>query len=184
MRSADIPDCQLRLRRGGLDLSPSAIEVGYARAADLGIQRTFAAEVADLSEALPTGPGSIDSALAVDVVLHIRDPRTLFQEVAKLLRPEGRFLLTDAGVLTGALSNEKVRLRSIHGYTQFVPVGWNEQFLEGAGFRLLEIEARTASVLRNANARLTARQNHRTELESLLGCAALQSQHAYLTTMA
>ena len=168
----------------GLELSPSAIEVGHARAAALGIQALFAAEVADLNDALPTGLGSFDSALAVDVVLHIRNRQALFQKVAGLLRPGGRFLLTDAGVVTGAVSNEEFRLRSLHGYTQFVPTGWNEQLLEAAGFRLLETEDRTASVLRNANGRLAAMRNHREELENLSGVASFQSQSAYLTTVA
>ena len=168
----------------GLELSPSAIEVGHARAAELGIQALFAAEVADLNDALPTGIGSFDSALAVDVVLHIRDRQALFQKVADMLRPGGRFLLTDAGVITGAVSNGEFQLRSLHGYTQFAPMGWNEQLLEAAGFRVLETEDRTASVLRNANGRLAAMRNHREELEKLSGVAFFQSQSAYLTTVA
>lgn len=168
----------------GLELSPAAIEVGHSRATELGIQRLFAAEVADLNDALPSGLGAFDSALAVDVVLHIRDRRALFRQVATLLRPGARFLLTDAGVVTGAVSNEEFQLRSIHGYTQFVPAGWNERLLEAAGFHLLETEDRTASVLRNANGRLAAIQNHRAELESLSGVASFQSQSAYLTTVA
>lgn len=168
----------------GLELSPAAIEVGHSRATELGIQRLFAAEVADLNDALPSGLGAFDSALAVDVVLHIRDRRALFRQVATLLRPGARFLLTDAGVVTGAVSSEEFQLRSIHGYTQFVPAGWNERLLEAAGFHLLETEDRTASVLRNANGRLAAIQNHRAELESLSGVASFQSQSAYLTTVA
>jgi cyclopropane fatty-acyl-phospholipid synthase-like methyltransferase len=168
----------------GLELSPSAIEVGYSRAAELGIQTLFAAEVADLNEALPSDLGSFDSAIAVDVVLHIRDRQALFREVTRLLRPGGRLLLTDAGVVTGAVSNEEFQLRSVHGYTQFVPAGWNEQLLEVAGFRLLETEDRTTSVLRNASGRLAALQNHRAELESRFGVASFQSQSAYLTAVA
>lgn len=168
----------------GLELSPSAIQVGYSRASELGIQMLFTAEVADLNEALPSGLGSFDSALAVDVVLHIRDRQALFREVAKALRPGGRFLLTDAGVVTGAVSNEELQLRSVHGYTQFVPAGWNEELLEATGFRVLETEDRTESVLRNANGRLTAMQNHREELERLSGVTSFKSQSAYLTTVA
>ena len=63
--------------------------------------------------------------LAVDVVLHLRDRQSLFREVSKLLRPEGRFLFTDAGVITGAVSNDELQRRSLHSYTQFVPIGWN-----------------------------------------------------------
>jgi cyclopropane fatty-acyl-phospholipid synthase-like methyltransferase len=168
----------------GLELSPSAIEVGHGRAAALGIQALFAAEVADLNEGFPSGLGSFDSVLAVDVVLHIRDRQALFRQVAGLLRPGGRFLLTDAGVLTGAASNEELQLRSVHGYTQFAPEGWNEQLLGSARFRLLETEDRTASVMRNANGRLAAMRNHREDLERLSGVASFDIQSRYLTTVA
>ena len=168
----------------GLELSPSAIEVGYARAVELGIEALFSGQVADLNKSLPIGLGHFSSALAVDVVLHLQDRRALFQEVSTLLQPGGRFLLTDAGVLTGAVSNEEIRLRSVHGYTQFVPQGWNERLLEEAGLHLLETQDRTSSVVRNANGRLAAIRNHREELESLSGIASFETQSAYLTTVA
>jgi len=162
----------------GLELSPSAIEVAYSRAATLCVRERFTAQVADLNDPLPAGLGEFDSALAIDVVLHLRDRQALFRQVADLLRPAGRFLVTDAGVLTGAVSNEELQLRSVHGYTQFVPAGWNEQLLEAAGFRLLEIEDRTSSVVRNANGRLAAIHNHSAELEKLSGVASLRAQSA------
>lgn len=168
----------------GLELSPSAIEVGRSRAAELGVEALFAGRVADLNQPLPTGIGPFDGVLAVDVVLHLRDRLAVFREVAVLLRPGGRFLITDAGVLTGAASNQELQLRSVHGYTQFVPAGWNERLLKDAGLRLLETEDRTASVVRNANGRLAALRNHREELESLSGVASFQSQTVYLTTVA
>jgi hypothetical protein len=98
----------------------------------------------------------------------------MFLEVAKLLRPGGRFLVTDAGVLTGSVSNEEMRRRSVHGFTQFVAPGWNEQRLESAGFRLIETENRTASALRNASGRLGALHAHPVELEK---------QRVYLETV-
>jgi hypothetical protein len=59
-------------------------------------------------------------------------------------------------VVTGSISNEEVRDRSVYGYTQFVAAGWNEGLLESAGFRLIASENRTPSVLQNARGRLSA----------------------------
>ncbi len=168
----------------GLELSPSAVRVGYARAAEINVQTRFAAQVADLNEPLPTELGLFDCALAIDMVLHVRDRQALFRQVSALLHPTGRFLITDAGVITGAVSNAELQLRSIHGYTQFVPAGWNESLLEGAGFRLLETEDRSTSVVRNASGRLAAIHKHREELERFSGVASFQSQANYLTTVA
>ena len=164
----------------GLELSASALRVGRARAASLGIADLLSTQEADLNAPLPFGLRSFDAAMSLDVVLHLPDRAKLFHEVARVLSPGGRFLITDAGVVTGPVSSEEVRRRSVHGFTQFVPAGWNESMLESAGFRLIETENRTMSVLKNAAGRLAAMQAHRAELEQLLGTAHYQSQREYL----
>ena len=130
----------------GVELSTSALEVGRARAISLGVGALLTVQQADLNEPIPFEPRAFDAAMSLDVVLHLRDRSRLFHEVGKLLPPGGRFLFTDAGVVTGAVSNEEVRRRSVHGHTQFVAPGWNEALLESAGLRLLETENRTMSV--------------------------------------
>ena len=78
----------------GVDISPSALQVGRTRAASLGISASLSVQKADLNEPLPFEPRSFDAAMSLDVVLHLRDRLTLFHEVAKVLRPGGRFLVT------------------------------------------------------------------------------------------
>lgn len=167
----------------GVELSPSALRIGRERAASLGVGALLSVQEADLNEPLPFESGSFDAAMALDVVGHLRDRSKLFHEVARLLRPSGRFLLTDAGIVTGSVSNEEVQKRSVHGYTQFVAVGWNERLLESAGFRLIETENRTMSVVKNASGRLAAMQAHRTDLERVSGPADFESQQNYLETV-
>lgn len=139
----------------GLEQSPVALRIGRERATSLGIEALLSVQVADLNEPLPFEPHSFDAAISIDVILHLRDRQQLFLEVGKLLRPGGRFLVTNGGVLTGSVSNEEKCKRSFHGHTQFV----------AAGFWLIETENRTASAERNASARLAALQRHPAELE-------------------
>jgi cyclopropane fatty-acyl-phospholipid synthase-like methyltransferase len=167
----------------GVDLSPSALQVGRVRAASLGIDASLSVQEADLNEPLSFAPRSFDAAISLDVVLHLRDREKFFDEVARLLPPGARFLVTDAGVVTGSVSNEEVRKRSAQGYTQFVAAGWNEELLESAGFRLIETENRTMSVLKNASGRLAAMQAHRTELDQVLGSTDFERQQDYLETI-
>ena len=167
----------------GLELSPSALQVGRTRAAALGIESRFSVQQADLNESLPFEPRSFDAVVSLDVVLHLLDRAQFFKGVARLLPAGGRFLFTDAGVITGAVSNEDIRKRSVHGYTQFVVAGSNEQLLESARLSLVEREDRTMSVLRNARGRLAAMQAHRAELEQLSGASAVASQQDYLETL-
>lgn len=137
----------------------------------------------DLNEPLPFEPGSFDAVVSLDVVLHLRDRARLFEGVARLLSAGGRFLFTDAGVVTGPISNEDVRKRSVHGYTQFVLAGWNEQLLASAALRLIESEDRTMSVLKNATGRLAAMHAHRAELEQLSGASSVSDQQDYLEAL-
>src|SRR5262249_17957699 len=114
---------------------------------------------------------------------HVRDRAAVFKEAARVLAKGGRFLMTDAGVQTGSVSDEEARLRSMHGHTQFVPPGLNERLLQDAGLRLIDSEDRTVAVLEIAAGRLAARLAHRAELDRLEGSAAFETQQRYLETV-
>jgi SAM-dependent methyltransferase len=167
----------------GTDVSAAALAVGRSRATALGVDHLMTVREIDLNEGLPFERDSFDAAMALDVVLHLRDRAQLFRAIALILTPGRRFLFTDAGVVTGSISDQEVTARSIHGYTQFVAPGFNERALESAGFRLLETEDRTASVLKNATGRLAAMFAHRHELEELKGAEDFERQHRYLETV-
>lgn len=167
----------------GVDVSESAIAAGRARVASLGLDGLIQLRRCDLNEPLALSSGTLDAVISLDVILHLRDRAALLREVARVLTRGGKLLMTDAGVLTGSLSNEEARLRSIHGYTQFVPPGFNERMLEGAGFRLIHAEDRTVSPLEIASGRLAAKLAHRAELEPLEGSARFEGQQQYLETV-
>jgi SAM-dependent methyltransferase len=121
--------------------------------------------------------------MSLDVVLHLRDRLSTFREVARVLIPAGKFLFTDAGVITGAISDEEIRLRAMHGHTQFVPPSFNENMLGLVGFRLIDHKDRTVSLLKTATGRLSARLGHREELEQLEGSSYFEQQQRYLETV-
>lgn len=170
-------------RGTGLDVSASALAAGRARSVSLGLDERMCLAQADLNQPLPLPPVSFDAVMALDVVLHVEDRARLFRELARTLAVGGRFLFTDAGVITGAISDRDVAWRSIHGYTQFVAPGFNERALASAGFKLIDSEDRTASVARNASGRLAAMFAHRAELEALKGVEEFERQERYLETV-
>jgi hypothetical protein len=71
--------------------------------------------------------------------------------------------------LRAQVSDEEIRLRAVHGYTQFVPSGFNEHRLELAEFRVIDRDDLTAGLLKTATGRLTARLGHREEVEQIEG---------------
>ena len=167
----------------GIELSAPALSRAEARAAELGVAHLATLHPADLSERIPFPERTFDAAMSLDVVLHLRDREAFYREVARTLVPGGRLLITDAGVLTGAMSSEEARLRSVHGFTQFTAPGFNQRMLEQSGFRLLEVEDRTLSTLQVATGRLSAMMAHREELVRAGGSSEFELQRGYLETV-
>jgi len=167
----------------GADFSRPAVAAGLARVKSQGLEAQIALQQADLNDPLPFAAGSFDAVVSLDVILHLRDRAKVFREVARVLIPEGRFLFTDAGVIAGAISDEQIRRRALHGYTQFAPAGYNERVLEREGLHLLETSDRTSSLLKNARGRLTARLTHRAELEQQESPTGFAQQQQYLDTI-
>lgn len=167
----------------GLDVSANAIAAARARAASLGPSEKITLQQADLNEPLPFADSHFHAVVSIDVILHLRDRAAIFREVARVLASRGRFLFTDAGVITGPVSSEEIQRRTPHGYAQFVPPGVNERLLERAGLRLIETCNRTADLAKSAAGRLAAREPRRIELEELEGSANFQQQQQYLQTV-
>jgi cyclopropane fatty-acyl-phospholipid synthase-like methyltransferase len=153
----------------GLDASEPALASARERARGLGVEQRIRLVKADLNEPLVLPAKLFEAAISLDVILHLRDRLELFGEVARVLVPGGRFLFTDAGVLTGTISDAEALHRSLHAPIQFHPPGFDERALETAGFRVLEIEDRSAAQAALAEARHGARLAHRAELEPIEG---------------
>jgi len=170
-------------RGTGVDHSPAAFEYGRERAASLDISDALTVRQADLDDVLPFDDASFDAVTAFDVVLHVRDRERLFADVYRVAVPGARLLVTDAGVVAGAISREESDTRSLYGRSRFAEPGANERALQAAGWSLLETEDRTASVIRNASGRLEAALAHRTELEEADGPREFERQARYLVTV-
>jgi SAM-dependent methyltransferase len=164
----------------GVDVIEAALQVGRERAERMAIGNLLETRQADLNARLPFEASSFDAVMSLDAVIHVSAREALFAEVARLLRPGGRFLFTDGGVITGPVSNEEMLRRTPNGIAHFVPSGWNDRLIEAAGLRLIEVEDRTASATRNASGRLAATRAYRAELERAISPQGVDTQIAFL----
>jgi cyclopropane fatty-acyl-phospholipid synthase-like methyltransferase len=171
-------------RAVGVDISEAALSIARSRAAAAGLTARVELWRIDLDSPVPVGTGTLGAVTAYDVMLHVHDRAAVFAHVARSLDRTGRFLFTDAAVLTGSISAAQIQLRSLHGHTQFTAVGCNERALSKAGFKVLETEDRTESVAQNASGRLQARLAHRNALEASEGVESFQRQQTYLMNVA
>jgi SAM-dependent methyltransferase len=171
---------QRRCRCVGLEISHAALHAARVVARERGVENLLDLQAGDLNEPLPFADDFFCAVVAFDVILHTRNRREVFREIGRVLKPAGRFLFTDAAVLTGAISNESVRLRSSQGFTQIVAPGFNERLLAEAGLRVTVIEDRTTSVVAAAKGRLAARRRHRLELERIESPSQFDTYQRYL----
>lgn len=166
----------------GIDLSAPALAVGRKRAQDMGISSLVELHEADGNLQLPIKE-SFDAIVSFDVILHLQDRAATIKRFSSLLSPSGKLLITDAGVVTGSISSEEIELRSVNGFTQFVPPGFNESILESCGFKILSVTDRTDGVLKNASGRIQARLKHAKELIEREGSDKFYEQQRYLETV-
>lgn len=174
----------VRCHSVGVELSAAALEAGRTRVAAHRFTELIELRQVDLNQPLPFADASFAAAVSFDVIPHLADREATFREVARVLISGGRFLFTDATVVTGAISGEQLALRGFHGFTQFASHEFNQRTLEQTGFKLLETEDRTASVVQNASGRLRARLAHREELVQVEGVEKFARWQRYLETAA
>ena len=167
----------------GTDASGAAIAAAQARASALGLNELCSFQTTDSNQPMPFATRSFDAVMSLDVILHLRDRVDVFREVVRVLTPGGRFLFTDSGVITGSVSNEEIRSRAAHGYTQFVPPGFNERAIERAGMRVREVENRSEGLLKNAAGRVSARLAHEADLRRMEGDSNFELHRQYLESL-
>jgi SAM-dependent methyltransferase len=77
----------------GLDISPAAIRYAQGLATHKGVAERAGFLTGDISQ-LPFATESLDLLIASEVVEHIPDPAQVIREMARVLRPGGRLILT------------------------------------------------------------------------------------------
>ena len=136
----------------GIDANENGIATANETAATSDARVHF--ELADANARLPYDDNSFDGILCIDSMNHFPDRANVFHEWYRVLRPERRAVFTDPVVITGAVTNDELAMRSLVGLFLFVPPGVNERLIEDAGLRLVQVDDVTE------NAALISRRWH------------------------
>ena len=91
---------QPELRITGLDFSSSAVEIARESAR---VEKTNVDFVVGDAEALPFADNSFDLVVSCECMEHVPHPAKMAQELARVLKPGGRFCLTTPSYLNGML---------------------------------------------------------------------------------
>ena len=165
----------------GLDINASGIRNGNALAAARSVSGRVIFQQCDVSQKLPFPDASFDAAFANDVLCHIPGRLAVFQEIFRVLKPDGRFLFSDALVIGGIVSHQEIAARSSIGYYLFSPPSHNEELLQRAGFRLIEVRDTTDNAATIADKWREAREKHRQALVAAEGEANFSGVQEFLS---
>jgi ubiquinone/menaquinone biosynthesis C-methylase UbiE len=165
----------------GVDVNKSGVELGNGLAGARGLADRLSFQYCDVANGIPFPDETFHAAFANDVLCHIPERPVLLAEIWRVLKPGGLFLFSDALVIGGALSHHEIATRSSIGYYLFNPVGYNEQLLLDAGFRLLEKIDSTQDAAEIARRWRDARESRRQAIQSIEGPANFEGIQRFLS---
>src|SRR5262245_44652903 len=124
----------------GIDFNEAGIQAGRAQVRQAGFVDQINFRCADMRDSLPFADATFSAIISIDVMCHLLDRRSIFNDWRRVLRPGGRMLYTDPVVVTGLVAKEEFATRSSTGDFAFGPPGANEQLIREAGFDLVLVE--------------------------------------------
>ena len=87
---------------------------------------------------VPVAEGTFDAILCTEVLEHVREPIKAVKEMARILKPGGRLMLT-------APLGSGIHQEPYHYYGGYTPY-WYQDFLAEAGFAQIRVEANAGSL--------------------------------------
>jgi SAM-dependent methyltransferase len=165
----------------GVDVNQSGVELSNNLAGARGLADRLSFQCCDAASGFPFPDETFDAAFANDVLCHIPDRQALLRDIFRVLNPGGLFLFSDALVIGGPLSHLEIATRSSIGYYLFNPVGYNEQLLHLAGFRLLEKTDTSQDAAEIARRWRDARESRRQAIQAIEGPSNFDGVQRFLS---
>ena len=155
----------LGCRVTGIDINESGIAAAQKLSETHGLQERIRFHRVDVSNRTPFDDATFDAIFSIDAMNHFENREELLREWWRLLRPGGRFVFTDATIITGTLSRDEIfdRSRSM-GHFLFTPSGEHERLIGNAGFTELRVEDVTETIAGISKRWHDAREKRRIQL--------------------
>jgi SAM-dependent methyltransferase len=174
LRIAERTGCSVH----GIDAHAAAIAEARSASEQSGLPATF--EQFDAAKRLPFNDGSFDALICIDAINHLPNRPAVLRDWARVIKPGAALVFTDPIVVTGALTNEEMMIRSSIGFFLFVPPGLDERLLAEAGFEVTDVVDRTENMAVTAGKRLKARERYAADLRHIEGDETFAGQQRFL----
>lgn len=168
----------------GVDFHEQAVSAARTLTAERRLEQLAKFLLADATTTLPFPDNSFDALVCIDAINHLADRPRVLADWARLLKPGGQLLFTDATIVTGPLTNAEIATRSSAGFYLFVPQEYDEQVIAQSGLRLRIAENVTKNTAEIAERRFKARASRREALTQVEGQQAYDAQQNFLSVAA
>jgi SAM-dependent methyltransferase len=169
--AAQLTGCRLT----GIDNTAEGIVNAQKLSAQMRLTDRTTFGEADANDPLPFADDEFDALLCIDALNHLRDRRFVISEWARVLRSGGAMTFTDPVVVTGAVTNAELALRSSIGFFLFVPPGYTEKLLTDAGLRIERVVDASDAAASTSARRRAARARVREALVQFEGEAKFEA---------
>jgi SAM-dependent methyltransferase len=123
---------------------------------------------------------SCDAVLCIDGIARIADHSAALTSWARALKPGGKLLYTDPGILGGLVTSEEVAIRSGGGMFVLSPQGENEGLIEAAGLWLKRADDATEALAMAVERLAKERAGREAELVAAEGRAPFDAKQRAL----
>ncbi|OHV20409.1 methyltransferase type 11 [Parafrankia soli] len=156
----------------GISISREQVRRSTDRAREENLSERLEFEYADAAE-LPFGPDSFDAAWALESIIHVPDRAQVLREIARVVRPGGRFVATDIFERSPVPDEKRHAVDSFYSGLLLGPSVRFDDYpalLRGAGLRPLELIDVSDQVIARSFQLLAERiRRDKENLDDLLG---------------
>lgn len=167
----------------GIDANAAGVTTASEMAARSSQHPRVRFSVADANARLPFDDSSFDAIICIDSMNHFPDRLAVFREWNRVLRTGRRAIFTDPVVISGAVTNDELALRSSIGVFLFVPPDVNERLIAEGGLRLVRQEDVTDNAALVADRWFQARGRHKDELARIEGEERFEALQRFFATV-
>jgi ubiquinone/menaquinone biosynthesis C-methylase UbiE len=164
----------------GIDVHNDGITTARRQAAERGLADRVSFEVCDATGPLQFDDGSFDAVMSVDAISHMPNHTKVVTEWARVIKPGGKLLFTNASVLTGEATHEELAIRGNFGLQVYVAPAIDDRAIEAAGLQLMIKEDTTEQVATIAYRWHEARAKRESGLRECEGSEAFERLQAFL----
>ncbi len=164
----------------GIDVHKDGVATARRQAEERGLVDRVTFGVCDAVGVLPFDDDSFDAVMSVDAISHMPNRAKVLKEWARVIKPGGKLLFTNASVLTGEATHEELSIRGAFGLQVYVAPEIDDRAIESAGLNKIVKEDTTDQVANVARRWHEARARREAGLRGTEGSDAFERLQGFL----